>query len=176
MYPYLRFAALVAKERRKPPMGIYDTYVMSMRCLPVDIDMFLEMNNGRILTLFDMGRFALAVRIGLADVLRKQRWGLVVAGSTVRYRLRITTFQKVEMRTRFLGWDDKFFYLEQAMWRGDTCCNHALLRTGVTAGGRLAPVDDVAKALGVEGDSPALPDWVQAWAAADGTRTWPPEF
>lgn len=176
MYPYLRFASTVLKERRKAPMGIYDTHAMEMRCLPVDIDGFLEMNNGRILTLMDLGRFALSIRIGLFDVLKQQRWGLVVAGSTVRYRSRITTFQKFEMRTRFLGWDQRFFYLEQAMWRGDTCCNHALVRMGVTAKGRLAPVNDVAKALGVEGDSPAMPDWVQAWAAADGTRMWPPDF
>ncbi|GAB5447061.1 acyl-CoA thioesterase [Gymnodinialimonas sp.] len=175
MYPYLRFGALVLRERRLPKMGLYDTHAMSMTCLPVDIDMFLEMNNGRILTLFDLGRFALAIRIGLADVLQDQKWGLVVAGSTVRYRSRITTFQKFEMRTRFLGWDERFFYLEQSMWRGDTPCNHALLRTGVTAKGRLAPVEDVAQALGVEGDSPALPPWAQNWAEADGTRPWPPE-
>lgn len=176
MYPYLRFAALTLRERRKAPMSLFDTHVMEMTCLPVDIDGFLEMNNGRILTLFDLGRFALAIRMGLWDVLRAQKWGLVVAGSTVRYRARITTFQKYEMRTRFLGWDERFLYLEQAMWRGDTCCNHALLRTAVTANGRMAPVADVAKALGVEGESPALPDWVQAWAAADGTRVWPPAF
>ncbi len=156
-------------------MGLYETHSMNMTCLPVDIDGFLEMNNGRVLTLFDLGRFALAMRIGLWNVLRTQKWGLVVAGSTTRYRARITTFQRFEMRTRFLGWDDKFFYLEQAMWRGDTCCNHALLRVGVTAKGRLAPVGDVARELGVDGDSPVLPDWVQAWAEADKKRIWPPE-
>ena len=176
MYPYLRFGALVARERRKAPLGLYDTHTMTMTCLPVDIDGFLEMNNGRVLTLYDLGRFALAMRVGLWSVLKQQQWGLVVAGSTTRYRARVTTFQRYEMRTRFLGWDDKFFYLEQAMWRGETCCNHALLRTGVTAKGRLAPVQDVAKALGVEGDSRALPEWVQNWAEADKTRVWPPQI
>lgn len=176
MYPFVRFGSLVLRERRLPKMGLYETHKMQMTSLPVDIDMFMEMNNGRILTLFDLGRFALSIRIGLFEVLKQQKWGLVVAGSTVRYRARITPFQRFEMRTRFLGWDDKFFYLEQAMWRGDTCCNHALLRTGVTAKGRLAPVEDVARALGVEGDSPALPAWAQAWAEADGTRPWPPEL
>ena len=176
MYPYLRLGALVMRERRQPKLGLYDTHTMPMTCLPSDIDGFLEMNNGRILTLFDLGRFALSIRIGLFEVLKEQKWGLVVAGSTVRYRSRITTFQRFEMRTRFLGWDERFFYLEQAMYRGDTCCNHALLRTGVTTKGRLTPVDDVATALGVEGDSPALPSWAQAWAEADGTRPWPPEL
>ncbi len=175
MYPFARFATLLLNEHRKPPLGRFDTHVLPMTCWPVDIDMFLEMNNGRILTLYDLGRFGLSVRVGLMDVLKRERWGLVVAGSTVRYRSRITPFQRFELRTRFLGWDDRFFYLEQAMWRGETCCNHALLRTGVTKGGRLAPVEDVANAMNVADASPALPDWVQAWAAADATRPWPPE-
>jgi hypothetical protein len=93
----------------------------------------------------------------------------------VRYRARILPFQRVELRTRLLGWDDRFVYLEQAMWRGETCCNNALLRTGVTSKGRLVPTKEIAMALGVEGGSPALPDWVMAWAEADRTRVWPPD-
>ncbi len=176
MYPFARTLAVALKESRKPRMDLYDTHTMPMTCWPFDIDYFVEMNNGRIMTLFDLGRTALAIRIGLWDVLKREKWGLVVAGSTVRYRARIRPMQRFEMRTRFLGWDERFFYLEQAMWRGDTCCNHALLRTGVTAKGRLAPVDDVARAMEMTEGSRPLPDWAQAWAAADGTRPWPPEF
>lgn len=174
MYPYLRLAKILHAERRKPPMGLFETHIMALRCLPNDLDGFLEMNNGRILTLFDLGRFALSVRIGLWGVLRREGWGLVVAGSSVRYRARITGFQRFDLRTRLLGWDERFFYIEQGMWRGETCCNHALLRTGITQKGRLAPVEDVARALGQAVQSPALPDWVTAWSVADGTRPWPP--
>ncbi|MBF9042359.1 thioeseterase [Rhodobacterales bacterium HKCCE4037] len=176
MYPFARTLTIALAERRKPKLGVYDTHVMEMRCWPVDIDYFFEMNNGRILTLFDLGRTALAIRIGLWDVLKRENWGLVVAGSTVRYRSRVRPFQKFEMRTRFLGWDNRFFYLEQAMWRGETCCNHALLRTGVTKGGRLAPVEDVARAMEMDEVSRPLPEYAQGWAAADATRPWPPEF
>lgn len=176
MYPIARLAAVTLSERRKAPMDLYETHHLQMRCLHWDVDGFMEMNNGRVFTLYDLGRFALAIRIGLWGVLKEQRWGLVVAGSTVRYRARITPMQRFELRTRFLGWDHRFLYIEQAMWRGETCCNHGLLRTGVTKGGRLAPVDDVARAMGVVGESRPLPDWVQAWAEADATRPWPPEF
>jgi acyl-CoA thioesterase FadM len=174
MYPFLRFALLVLTERRKPRIGVFDTHVLPMRCLPNDLDGFLEMNNGRILTLYDLGRFAMSVRMGLWQVLQRERWGLVVAGSSVRYRARITGLQRFELRTRLVGWDQRFIYIEQAMWRGETCCNHALLRTGVTEKGRLAPTERVAEALGHQGASPALPDWVAAWTEADATRPWPP--
>ena len=174
MYPMLRLTKLYLSERRKPKMDLFDVHHLPMRCTPADIDMFFEMNNGRILTLYDLGRFGLSIRTGLAEQLRRNAWGLVVAGSSVRYRARITPFQRFELRTRLLGWDQRFFYLEQAMWRGDVACNHALLRTGVTSKGKLAPVGAVAEAMGVSDTSPDLPDWVQAWAAADGSRPWPP--
>jgi acyl-CoA thioesterase FadM len=175
MYPFIRSFTIATAESRKPPLGLFDTHVLPLRCLPWDMDMFLEMNNGRVLTLYDLGRFALGTRIGLMKTLRREKWGLVVAGSTVRYRARITGFQRFDVRTRLLGWDDKFFYIEQAMWRGETCCNHALLRTGVTEKGRLATTEKVAAAMGHDATSPPLPDWVNAWTAADRERIWPPE-
>ena len=62
---------------------------ITFRCRPWDLDMFMEMNNGRVLTLYDLGRFDLSIRSGLWDTLRAQRWGLAVAGSSVRYRKRV---------------------------------------------------------------------------------------
>lgn len=174
MYPFLRLASVMLSERGKPRLGLFDTHTLDLRCMPWDLDGFAEMNNGRVLTLYDLGRFAMSVRVGLWDTLKARKWGLVVAGSSVRYRARITGGQRFELRTRLLGWDQRFFYIEQGMWRGQTCCNHALLRTGVTETGRLAPVAAVTSALDHEGGSPALPGWVAAWAEADGQRPWPP--
>jgi acyl-CoA thioesterase FadM len=175
MYPFLRMTMALRSEARKPPLGIFDTHARLMTCLPLDADIFWEMNNGRILTFYDIGRFALGQRIGLIRTLKEQRWGLVVAGSSVRYRARIRPFQRFELRTRLLGWDARFFYLEQAMWRGRTACNHALLRTGVTEKGRLVASDRVADAMNLSPASPPLPDWATAWTEADTVRPWPPE-
>ena len=175
MYPYLRTAHILWSESRKPPIGLFETHILQMRCRPGDIDGFAEMNNGRILMLYDLGRFALALRSGLGRQMRAQSWGLVVAGSTVRYRARLTLFQPFALHTRLLGWDARFIYLEQAMWRGETACNHALLRTGVTSGGKLVPTSEVAQAMKWEDGSPDLPPWARAWAEADRSRPWPPE-
>jgi acyl-CoA thioesterase FadM len=175
MYPFFRMTAASASERAQTaardfrhPRGDHDL-------LPLDADIFWEMNNGRILTFYDLGRFALGQRIGLIRTLREQGWGLVVAGSSVRYRARIRPFQRFELRTRLLGWDERFIYIEQAMWRGDVACNHALMRTGVTEKGRLVETRRVADAMGLSPDSPPLPDWAASWADADAKRPWPPE-
>ena len=176
MYPFFRLAKELYLNRQRPPMTLADTHVIHLRGRPWDIDPFLELNNGRVLTLMDLGRFGLLSRYGAPAVLKSKGWYGTVAGSAVRYRRRITVFQKLELRTRMLGWDDRFTYVEQAFWRGDQCCAHAVLRLAISSGKGIVPSSEVATAFGFPVDSPALPDWVSSWADAEAARTWPPEF
>lgn len=173
MYPILRFAKEVLAHRTAPPLGPFETHVSRHLVWPVDIDLWTELNNGRTLTLYDLGRFVLLQRTGIVDGMRRQRWVGTVAGATIRYRRRVQMFQRVEMRSRILGWDAKFVYIEQGMFRGPTCVSHVLMRVAVTDRTRLLPTAEVAPALGL-GDSPALPGWVLAWSEAEDRRPWPP--
>lgn len=174
MYPYVRLAKETLKSRKAPPLGIFGTHLSQHVCWPWDIDPWMELNNGRALTLYDLGRIPLAGRTGLTQAARDMGWGLTVAGVSVRYRRRVQMFQRFDMRSRLIGWDARFLYIEQSMWRAGECTNQMLLRMAViTKGGMIAPAR-VAAALGHADASPALPQWVQAWIGADATRPWPP--
>ena len=175
MYPFLRLAKEFWVHRNAPDLRLFDTHVSRHRCWPHDIDIWMELNNGRTLTLYDFGRLVLFKRIGIVPIMRARGWAGTVAGATVMYRRRIRAFDRFEMRTRLLGWDDKFFYFEQAMWRGEACASHILLRTAITDRNGIVRTDRVMQAAGC-GASPPLPDWVQAWSAADAQRRWPPQF
>ncbi|GAB4287574.1 MAG: acyl-CoA thioesterase [Roseovarius sp.] len=175
MYPVLRMAWQLWTHRGAPRLPVTGVHVSRHICLPWDIDMWMELNNGRALTLYDLGRIPLAVRTGLARTLRRRRWGLTMAGASVRYRRRIRMFDIVEMRSRAICWDARFFYLEQSMWtRAGSCAGHVLYRAAVTGGQGIVPPREVAQALGVAPQSPPMPDWVAAWIAADACRPWPP--
>ncbi|MEM8848517.1 MAG: acyl-CoA thioesterase [Pseudomonadota bacterium] len=175
MYPLIRFAHAILSNRSAPRLGVTDTHVSHHLCWPWDIDPWLELNNGRILTLYDLGRMGAGARIGLVEALRKRRWGLAVAGCSVRYRKRITAFQQIEMRTRCAGWDSRFIYVVQSMWVKGTCCSQALLRTAVTSSDGTVPPSTVMAELGWTEVGPEMPDWVTAWIEAESTRPWPPE-
>jgi len=138
--------------------------------------MFRELNNGRTLTLYDLGRLPLARRVGLVKVLRDNRWGLTMAGASVRYRARVRAFQKVEIRSRAITYDARFVYLEQSMWRGATCCSHILYRSAVTDRSGIVSPERVMEALGAPLTPPPMPDWVRHWIEAEATRPWPPEM
>jgi acyl-CoA thioesterase FadM len=173
MYPFVRMFKEIRRARRMAPLGFCDAHVSHHVCWPWDLDFWMELNNGRTLTLFDLGRLPLAERTGLVRVLRAKGWGLTVAGSTVRYRRRVTMFSKLTMHSRCIGWDKRFLYIEQSMWRGEECTSHALIRMAVVGKSGMVPPAEVAAAMAAV-DGPALPDWVAAWIAADATRPWPP--
>lgn len=175
MYPFIRMFKALWQARNATPIGINETHVSHHRCWPWDIDMWMELNNGRTLTLLDLGRIPLAKRTGLMEALQKERWALTMAGVSVRYRSRVRTFEKFSMKSRAICWDEKFMYLEQCMVKQDgEVANHALYRAAVTdTNGIVAPARVLAT-LGRQEVSPPMPDWVSNWIAADATRPWPP--
>lgn len=176
MFPFIRLVKEVILARRQPPLAqLTDTHVSHHICWPQDLDVFLELNNGRALTLYDLGRIAMAQRAGLIAALRRERWALTMAGSHVRFRRRIRGFERFEVRSRAVCWDDKFIYIEQSMWKRDgECASHVLYRAAVTDHNGIVKPPRVLAALGVEAVSPAIPDWIANWISAEATRPWPP--
>lgn len=180
MYPYVRMLKELLKFRNAPKLGFFETHVSTHRIWPWDLDPWMELNNGRTLTLYDLGRIPLAMRMGFGRVMKTNGWGMTVAGNTTRYRRRVRVFDQITMKTRLIGWDDRFIYMEQSMWRGDEATSHMLLRSAIVQASQgragIVPPSLLAKAFGQVEESPALPDWVLAWRASDAERPWPPQI
>jgi len=174
MYPLMRLATTSVQAMLSEAVAIDAECETSFRCMPWDIDIFLELNNGRVLTLFDLGRFTLAIRTGLARVLKEKGWGLVVAGSTVRYRRRIRVFDKITIRTQMVAFEGHWIYIMQSMWVKGQPASSVLLRTGITSKGKVIHSDEVIEAMG---DSELILEpsgWVSDWIASEENRPWPP--
>jgi acyl-CoA thioesterase FadM len=150
-------------------------HISTHRVWPWDLDVWFELNNGRTLTLFDLGRIPMAKRMGFDTVARARGWGLTVAGNSTRYRKRVTAFQRLTQVSRVVGWDARFVYLEQSFWRGDECTTHMLLRNAFISKAGMVPPAEVLAALGQSQPSPPLPEWISDWIAAEAKRPWPPQ-
>lgn len=174
MYPYFRMTKELWKFRRSPKLSILEPHISTHRIWPWDLDPWRELNNGRTLTLFDLGRIPMSVRMGFDRVAKAKGWGITVAGNSTRYRRRVTVFQKLTQVSRVLGWDARFVYLEQSFWRDGDCTASMLLRSAFIRKGGMVPPHEVLEALGQPTESPELPDWVKDWIAGDAARTWPP--
>lgn len=174
MYPFLRMMKEMRKFRHAPALPLTGTHVSTHICWPWDLDPWVELNNGRTLTIYDLGRLPLGMRTGLHRVMRAQGWGLTVAGNTVRYRRRVRMFDRVTIQSRCIGWDARFLYIEQSMWKGDDCTSQQIVRSAITSKDGIVPPARMLAAMGQAVESPALPDWVAKWIEAEAARPWPP--
>ncbi|MGD8539920.1 MAG: acyl-CoA thioesterase [Candidatus Aminicenantes bacterium] len=143
-----------------------------MRVLFGDIDFYPELNNGRHLTMMDMGRIDLAARTRLLRIVHKKKWGLAVSGASVRFRHRLKAFQSFRLYTRIVAIDERWFYFHQSTVRKGKTHSSALVRAAITSKEGLVPVKDVLDAVGMSDWDPGIPEWVRAWKEAEELRPW----
>ena len=175
MYPFIRMCKEMWKFRNAPALPLLGVHRSSHLCWPWDLDLWNELNNGRTLTLYDLGRMPLARRTGLDRVLRIHGWGITVAGNSTRYRRRVQAFDRLDMASRCIGWDARFVYMEQSMWKGADCTSQVIIRSAIVGKSGIVPPSELIKAMGHPIESPDLPDWVLTWISAENTRLWPPQ-
>lgn len=170
MYPYLRLVKVVACASLGRPFELGTVGTLRMVVWPSDIDFYPEMNNGRHLTLMDLGRMDIAVRTGLFRLVRSRGWGFVAAGASVRYRHPLRPFRTFELRTKPLGHDSRWFYFLQETAQREQICSSVLIRGGIRDRNGLVPAGTILEAMGYAHWNPELPSWVQAWIDADSVR------
>jgi len=148
--------------------GILDESIVRFRVWPTDLDTNLHMNNGRYLTLMDLGRLDLLLRNGAIRHVMAQKWYPVLASCHIRFRRSLNLFQRFEIRTRIVTWDEKWIYLEQRILREGDVALHAYLKgVFIARAGGSVPVTRLLELMGVKQDAPAMPAGLAAWKEAE---------
>lgn len=148
--------------------GILEETVLRFRVWPNDLDLNFHMNNGRYLTLLDLGRLDLLMRDGALRHVLKQKWYPVLASCHVRFRRPLNLFQKFEIRTRIVTWDEKWIYLEQRILRNGELALQAYLKGVFMArSGGSVPITRLLDLMGIRQEPPAMPAGMAAWKDAE---------
>jgi acyl-CoA thioesterase FadM len=86
---------------------------LAFRVLPTDLDLNGHMNNGRYLTLMDLGRLDHVLRSGLWRPIWQNGWAPMLGSAVIRYRRELRLFQRFELETRIVTWTDTTAVMEQ---------------------------------------------------------------
>lgn len=141
----------------------WDESVVRFRCWPNDIDPYLHMNNGRFLTIMDLGRSDLTIRSGLFKIFRRNSWWPVVGAVTIRYKRSIPAFARFTLRTRVVGWDERGIYMEQVFEHKGRLAARAVMKGAFPSKDGLVDPAKVAEAAGFDPISPPLPAGLLSW-------------
>ena len=151
----------------RPRLSWSDESRVWFRVWPNDLDINIHMNNGRYMSVMDLGRFDIILRTGLWRLVTRRRLQPVIASAMVRYRRPLAPFERFTLSTRLIGWDSKWLYIEHRLERrGELVCHGVVRGTFLERSGSVPPAE-LAAALGHDAPSPPLPPWVAEWQAVE---------
>jgi acyl-CoA thioesterase FadM len=112
---FLRIPFLVLRQMvwPLPRLGAQDEDVLELRVWPTGVDFNLHLNNARYLSEMDYARVHLLARGGVLKPILKARWAPVVGAVWITYRRSLPLWAKYKLATRLVGWDHRWFYMEQ---------------------------------------------------------------
>ena len=135
--------------------------------LPTDIDILRHMNNGRYLSLFDLGRWDLLIRTGLFGAMKDQGWYAVVSSETITFRKSLELWHRFELQSRFIGHDEKALFMEhRAVVDGEVYARAIVRARMLRRTGGTVSNEELFAAVGKPEGVPEIDPWVHDWAAA----------
>ena len=172
---WLRLIWLFLTRRSRPPLAPpLATSVISLIVLPNDLDIYRHVNNGRYLTLMDLGRMDLFLRTGLVEAIKGAGWNPVLSAAQVRYRRELRLWQRFRLETRIVYWESTTFVIEHRITvrldgDRDAVATQALMRGGLydRAARAFVPVSALLQRLNIDAPSPPITGDVRAFLDAE---------
>lgn len=175
---WLRFLWLLVAQMWRPRLDPRaGTSSLIFRVWPTDLDTNLHMNNGRYLTIMDLGRIDLTVRSGLWRAIWQNGWAPTIGAVVIRYRQELRPFEQFRLETRLAAWSDSTAVMEQTFViasgpRTGRVAARALVKAGFYDRRKRTqvPVRRLVASLGLseaETTSPPMTPDIEAFLAAD---------
>jgi len=112
---------------RRQKIKITDKLMLTSRVWLNDIDFNGHMNNGRYLTIMDLGRVQLVARLGLVRCILKQHIHPVAAGASIVYFKSLKPFERFTLTTQVIYWDADWFYVKQDFYSSQNALSASAL-------------------------------------------------
>ncbi|WP_440053714.1 acyl-CoA thioesterase [Pseudoalteromonas sp. T1lg65] len=164
---YFRLLLLFWKIRKNTHIAdsLLESIDIEFRALPSDCDINMHLTNSRYLALMDIARTWMTERLGLFSKVMKRRWFPIVNATAITYVRDIKPLQKFTVSTRLVGWDHKYFYIEQKFHSARGLHAIAYVRGVFKRKSGLVPVDEMLEVAGFNGEAPILPSEIVHWKA-----------
>ncbi len=174
---WFRLIGFLLTTRWRLPLALpHEASILRFRAWPNDLDVSLHVNNGRYLTLMDLGRLDLMIRAGLWRDVTRNRWTPIASNVLIRFRREIRLWQRFRIETRLVTWDatnvvmEQIFVLEGGSRDGQIAAR-ALFKGGIYDRQKRAfvTIARLMQEIGASADAPDPTPEVAAFLAADDT-------
>lgn len=155
--------SIVLSTFTKPKHDFLDTVSKPYRVLPQHIDFNMHINNAKYLSFLERGRWNHSVQTGSFNQLMRNGYNFIVAGIDIGYIRELNLFQRFSVQTNYVGWDEKYFYMEQRCTVNGKIHSYALVKAVYTKKGKPVTPAKVFSVVGLEVEPIKMPTHMQLW-------------
>lgn len=163
----LRLLLLILSSFWKKPLNVLDESVISFTVLPNDIDI-TKISNDRYIALMDLGRMDLGFRLGLLRSMLRNKWVPLATFDTIRFRYPLKLFQRYQLKTRVVWWDDESYYFEQTFERKGRVVATGFVRATLLGQNGPVPPKKILDEIGRPATKPGQPEIVAKLKELEG--------
>lgn len=162
---FIRFLFVLLKNVIAPKRkDIFSVGEVSLRVWINDLDLYRHVNNGRYLSLMDIGRIPLLWGTGLGKTLTKHKMHFVVVGETIAFRKSLKLNMKYRIHSRILGFDDRSVYIEQRFLVKNEIYARGIVRMKlVKYSGGTVDIAGLSKIMGIDLSAHPIPQKIADW-------------
>jgi acyl-CoA thioesterase FadM len=165
-----RFLLTMLKSRFRSRIGPLEESVVRFTALPHDCDLNFHLNAGRYVSFMDVARIELIGRVRFIGPMLRRGWRPVAGGAVLRFRRSVLPFERFDIRSKVIGWDEKWIYVEHILEKDGEFCAIGHMRTVIRSKQGTIPPSEVLAALNLNLPSPPLPEFVAKWRDAEEER------
>ena len=158
---YFRFFLLLLRRliiRRTT--SLFSSCSTPFRVNLMDLDFNMHMNNGRYLTIMDLGRFDLMLKSKTFWAITKQGYYPVVSSQSIRFKKSLAPFQRFDLITKIEAWDEKDTYINQKFVHHGVVYAEAIVKARFLKRGRrgAVPMSELLEFLNIDEPAHAMTD------------------
>jgi len=147
MVQLIRNLLLAVRRPWRRRQSVLSVFRCRFRVMPWDCDLNLHLTNTRYPAWLDIARTDFFVRTGTVPLFIKSGWRSVLASQTLTFIREIKPFAPVDIESRVLHWDKKYFYMEHRFLVDGKLHASCLARIAVLHKGKLRSLGSMLQAV-----------------------------
>lgn len=161
---FFRLLWTIIFSPRRSKVELFGICSTPFRVWLTDLDVLRHMNNGVYFSLQDLARVDYMYRNQSSPTIKANNWYPVVTAETLQFKKSLKLFQRFQIETEFLGWDDKNLFLEHRFMSNGEIIAQGFVQARFLkmAGGSVTP-DELLQALNKTDSQPQLKPSLRLW-------------
>ena len=165
---YFRLLWIIVRSFFKPRIDFADKISLTLHILPNDLDINRHLNNGRYLTLLDLGSIDLFLRSGVLKRAISKGFRPMLGGLIVTYRKGLSLFERCTLTMQLEAWDERWNYFRFEFKNSDGHLSAAGYFKGALVSKKgLIPNKVADEIFGYERGTCKLPQAVANWIESE---------